>query len=136
MYLLFLQIIFLYFISLLLKILVGLLSNSTTWILPPYRRCKSTGSSIHVGSSGGVYICNFVFPPRPNISFLRQSLLLLLICIYMFIMQGHAILVSESMFLNCSTWCHLTERHHHLMWCIHLEQYMPIPLHHLYALLA
>ena len=130
----FYQIIFLSFISWLLKILVGLLSNSTTWILSPYCRCKSTGSSIHVGSSGGLYICNFVFPPTLNVSLLCQSLLLLLICIYMLIMQGHAILICESMFLNCSPWYHRTGRRHHLMWCIHLEQYMPIPLQHLYAL--
>ena len=130
----FYQIIFLSFISWLLKILVGLLSNSTTWILSPYCRCKSTGSSIHVGSSGGLYICNFVFPPTLNVSLLCQSLLLLLICIYMLIMQGHAILICESMFLNCSPWYHRTGRRHHLMWCMHPEQYMPIPLQHLYAL--
>jgi len=67
-YLLFLSSIspFLYgFISYLLKFLVGLLSNSTTWVLPPYRCCKSTGPSIHVGSSGA------------------PLLLLMSICIYM-----------------------------------------------------
>ena len=95
----FYQIIFLSFISWLLKILVGLLSNSTTWILSPYCRCKSTGSSIHVGSSGGLYICNFVFPPTLNVSLLCQSLLLLLICIYMF-MEYNARTCDFSMCIN------------------------------------
>jgi hypothetical protein len=43
---------------------------------------------------------------------------------------------SKSIFYNCSPWCHPTGHHHHLMWCIHLEQYTPILLQHLYALLC
>ena len=56
-------------IYLLSKILVRLLSNSTACVLPPYRSCKSTSPSIHVGASDAPYIWNFApSPPLCSLS--------------------------------------------------------------------